>query len=54
MRKEAVGTGDTVEAARAEACRQLGVEPDDAEFEILEMPVRKTLGIFGEIGRAHV
>ncbi len=47
MRKEAVGTGDTVEAARAEACRQLGVEPDDVEFEILEMPVRKTLGIFG-------
>ena len=47
MRKEAVGIGETVEAARAAACRELGVESDEAKFEIIEMPVKKTLGIFG-------
>ena len=47
MRKEAIGTGDTVEAARLDACRTLGVEPEQAEIEVLEMPVKKTLGLFG-------
>ncbi|MDD3260996.1 MAG: protein jag [Oscillospiraceae bacterium] len=47
MRKEAIGTGDTVEEARAKACQELGMDPDEAEFEILQMPVRKTLGLFG-------
>ncbi|ARP51212.1 MULTISPECIES: RNA-binding cell elongation regulator Jag/EloR [Caproicibacterium] len=47
MRREAIETGETVEAARVAACRELGVEPDEAEFEILEMPVKKTLGLFG-------
>ena len=47
MRKEAIGTGETVEEAREAACRELGVDPEEAQFEVLEMPVRKTLGIFG-------
>lgn len=45
--KEAIGTGPTVEEAKEAACRQLGVESYEAEFEILEMPTRKTFGLFG-------
>lgn len=45
--REAIGTGDTVEAAREAACRELGVESYDAEFEILQMPTKKTFGLFG-------
>lgn len=45
--KEAIGTGETVELAREAACRQLGVESYEAEFEILEMPMKKTFGLFG-------
>ncbi|HEX3039468.1 MAG TPA: RNA-binding cell elongation regulator Jag/EloR [Caproiciproducens sp.] len=47
MIKEAIATGDTVELAREAACRELGVETYDAEFEILEMPTKKTFGLFG-------
>lgn len=45
--KEAIGTGETVEAAKEAACQQLGVETYDAEFEILQMPTKKTFGLFG-------
>lgn len=47
MVREAIATGDTVEQAFEEACRILGVESHTAEFEILELPVKKTFGIFG-------
>ncbi len=47
MIKEAIATGENVEAAFANACRELGVETIDAECEILEMPQKKTLGLFG-------
>lgn len=47
MIKEAVATGENVEAAFANACRSLGVETIDAECEILEMPQKKTFGLFG-------
>lgn len=47
MIKEAIATGDTVEQAFEEACNILGVESHDAEFEILELPVKKTFGLFG-------
>lgn len=47
MIKEAIATGDTVELAREAACRELGVETYDSEFEILEMPTKKTFGLFG-------
>ncbi|HHV32198.1 MAG TPA: protein jag [Clostridiales bacterium] len=47
MIKEAIATGETVELAREAACRELGVETYDAEFEILEMPTKKTFGLFG-------
>ena len=45
--REAIGTGETVELAREAACKQLGVESYDAEFEILELPTKKTFGLFG-------
>ncbi len=47
MIKEAIATGDTVELAREAACKELGVESYDAEFEILELPAKKTFGLFG-------
>lgn len=47
MIKEAIATGDSVEVAFAKACRELGVETIDAECEIIEMPQKKTLGLFG-------
>jgi len=47
MIRESIATGDNVDAAFANACAQLGVETVDAEFEILEMPQKKTLGLFG-------
>ena len=47
MIKEAIATGDTVELAKEAACKELGVESYDVEFEILEMPTKKTFGLFG-------
>lgn len=47
MIREAIATGDTVEAAKEAACRELGVESYEAEFEVLELPVKKTFGLFG-------
>lgn len=47
MIREAIATGDNVDAAFANACAKLGVETIDAGFEILEMPQKKTLGLFG-------
>nr|WP_319489589.1 RNA-binding cell elongation regulator Jag/EloR [uncultured Caproiciproducens sp.] len=47
MVKEAIATGETVELAKEAACRELGVESYEAEFEILEMPTKKTFGLFG-------
>ena len=45
--KEAIATGDSVEQAFEEACRILGVESHEAEFEILELPEKKKFGLFG-------
>ena len=47
MIREAIAKGETVEIAFANACRELGVETTEAEFEILELPQRKTFGLFG-------
>lgn len=45
--KEAIGTGATVDAALDAACQAIGLGRDQVEFEILEMPVKKTFGLFG-------
>lgn len=47
MIREVIAKGDTVEIAFANACSELGVETTEAECEILEMPTKKTLGLFG-------
>lgn len=47
MLKEAIGVGETVVEAQEDACKQLGVEPHEAEFEVLQMPEKKKFGIFG-------
>ena len=50
MIREAIAKGETVEIAFANACRELGVETTEAEFEILELPQKKTFGLFGGPG----
>lgn len=47
MIREAIAQGSTAEEALANACRELGVDTTEAEFEILEMPTKKTFGLFG-------
>jgi Predicted RNA-binding protein len=47
MLREAIATGENVEVAFQNACRELGVDSSEASFEILETPVKKTLGLFG-------
>lgn len=47
MVKEAIGVGETLILAQQMACNALGVTEQDVSFEVLQMPVRKTLGIFG-------
>ena len=47
MVKEAIATGTTIEEAHEKACAMLGVETTEAEFEILELPEKKKLGLFG-------
>jgi spoIIIJ-associated protein len=47
MIREAIGSGETVLAAQEAACRELGVETHEAEFEVLQMPEKKKLGLFG-------
>ena len=47
MIREVVAEGATAEQALENACRELGVETTEVEFEILEMPTKKTFGLFG-------
>lgn len=48
MIKEAVGTGNTVDEAKEDAMLALGASADaDVQIEILEMPKKKVLGMFG-------
>ncbi len=47
MIKEAIGVGETEVAAQEDACRQLGVETYEAEFEIIQRAEKKVLGLFG-------
>lgn len=47
MIKEAIGQGESVILAKENACRILGVEEKNVEIEVLQLPVKKTLGIFG-------
>lgn len=48
MIKESIGVGETLEIAKDAACRELGVETHEVEFEILQTPTKGALGIFGK------
>lgn len=45
--KEVIGIGKTVVLAKEDACRTLNVDFEELDFEILQMPTKKTFGIFG-------
>ena len=47
MLREAIGTGETIVEAQEDACRQLGIETHEANFDVLQMPEKKKFGIFG-------
>ena len=47
MVREAIGVGETEVLAQEDACRQLGVETYEAEFEIIQRAEKKILGLFG-------
>ena len=48
MLKEAIGTGATVDLAKADAIAQLGISADsDFEIEVHEMPTKKMFGLLG-------
>lgn len=48
MIKEAIATGATVDEAKENAIQQLGADwKDDLQFEILDFPKKKVLGILG-------
>ena len=54
MIREAIGVGETEEEALQNACNQLGVETHEADFQIIERPVKKKFGIFGKETLAKV
>lgn len=47
MLKEAIKEATTLEEAKRAAAAELGLEEDQLQFEILQMPQKKTLGLFG-------
>ena len=48
MIREATGYGDTVNEARENAIAALGADiEEEVQFEILETPKKKVLGLFG-------
>ena len=47
MRKEAIKEAATLEEAKEAAAKEIGLDVQTAQFEILQMPQKKTLGLFG-------
>ncbi len=47
MIKNVIGTGETIALAQKNACDLLGVSEQEVSFEVIQMPVKKTFGIFG-------
>lgn len=47
MIKEAIGVGESLQAAQEDACKQLGVETYEVEFEVIQRAEKKILGLFG-------
>lgn len=47
MLKESIKEAATIEEAKAAAARELGVPEEKVQFEVLQAPQKKTLGLFG-------
>lgn len=47
MLRETTVTADTIEEAKQKACEELGVDMEKIQFEILQQPEKKILGLFG-------
>lgn len=47
MTREAIGVGDTIILARKNACEILGVSDGQVSFEVIQVPRKKFLGLFG-------
>ena len=47
MVREAIGVGETEQEALENACKELGIETHEADFEIIERPIKKKFGLFG-------
>ena len=47
MLREVIREADTIEEAKEAAAAALGMPADQLQFEILQMPQKKTLGLFG-------
>ena len=47
MIREAIGVGETEVAALEDACKQLGLETYEVEFETIQRAEKKILGLFG-------
>ena len=47
MVKEAFGIGETINLAQEMAKKELGEEYNEVKFEVVQMPTKKTFGIFG-------
>jgi len=45
--KEAFGIGETINIAQEMAKKELGRGEQEIKFEVIQMPVKKTLGLFG-------
>lgn len=47
MVREAFGTGESINAALAQACDELGIDPETADYEVIQEPEKKKFGLFG-------
>ena len=47
MIREYIAIADTVEEALKIACTELGTDPDNTEYEVLQQPEKKKFGLFG-------
>jgi spoIIIJ-associated protein len=47
MIKDAIGVGETEKEALQNACDLLGKDTIDVEFEVLQRPEKKVMGLFG-------
>ncbi|MBQ5565745.1 MAG: protein jag [Clostridia bacterium] len=47
MVKEAFGIGDTINDALKAACKELGIDSEEAQYEVIQEPEKKKFGLFG-------